>query len=36
MQFRGAADCLTLEKTIELIQRRDEMGTLELRGDNRL
>jgi len=27
--------CLTLEKTIELIQSRDEMGTLELRGDDR-
>ncbi|KAJ7595972.1 hypothetical protein C8J56DRAFT_1043073 [Mycena floridula] len=35
MQFRGAETCLTLEKTKELIQARDELGTLDLTGDAR-
>ncbi|KAJ3514202.1 hypothetical protein NLJ89_g2499 [Agrocybe chaxingu] len=35
MQFRGASDCLTLERITELIKQRNEKGTLELRGDDR-
>ncbi|KAJ7595973.1 hypothetical protein C8J56DRAFT_923671 [Mycena floridula] len=35
MQFRGVETCLMLEKTRELIQARDEAGTLNLTGDAR-
>ncbi|KAJ3504568.1 hypothetical protein NLJ89_g7869 [Agrocybe chaxingu] len=35
LQFRGASDCLTLERITELVRERNEKGTLELRGDDR-
>ncbi|KAJ3498307.1 hypothetical protein NLJ89_g10234 [Agrocybe chaxingu] len=35
LQFRGASDCLTFEEITELINERNEKGTLELTGDDR-
>ncbi|KAJ3498308.1 hypothetical protein NLJ89_g10233 [Agrocybe chaxingu] len=35
LQFRGASDYLTLQKITELINERNEKGTLELTGDDR-